>query len=426
MRIMLLKLWDTIQPVLRKPRWWTASVLRRFLGRTTFIAITGSNGKSTATRILAAILSSYASTQWTRLNRNAEAGITETIAFCNPWKTRFALFEIAAGKPGQVRKLAGLVRPHIAVVLSVFLEHRYTLRTLKGVAREKAELLAMLQHDGVAVINADDPLVAAMPVPPGRKIIRFGASPDNDVYYEDVRSAWPEMLRFTAVVHGQRQEIRTRLLGTHWAGSVLACIAVADYLGIPLERIARVIEGVPPYPGRMQVVRLPSGVIVVRDEFKGSAHTVAAAFEELRKAKATRKILVFCDMADTARTYSHRLGRTGASAAELFDYTIFIGEKAYHGVHGARKGGLPEDRALAFADYLAAAEFLKPLLRPGDVVLLKADRDKQLSRLFFSLLGTVKCTVPSCPRNMVCDDCREHRNLDLVQLANEQLTVGAD
>jgi len=426
MRKNLLKLWHASQPMLRKPRWWTAFVLRMFLRRTTFIAITGSNGKSTATRILAAILSSQAPTQWTRLNRNGENGITETIAFCNPWKTRFAVFEVAAGTPGQIRKLAGLIRPQISIVLSVFLEHRSTLRTLEGVAREKSELLAMLQHDGVAVVNADDPLVAGMPVPTGRKRICYGASSDNDVYFEDVTSAWPQMLRFAVVAGGQRQEIRTRLLGTHWVGSIVACIAVAHHLGIPLDRIARVIEGVSPYPGRMQVVRLPSGAIVVRDEFKGSKHTVAAAFEELRKATARRKILLFCDMSDHPRSAKVRVHWIGARAAEIFDDVIFIGEKAHHGVLGAETGGLGKGRALAFANYLAAAEFLKPMLGPGDVVLLKADRNQQLSRFFYSLLGTVKCTIPKCSRNMVCDDCWEYRNSDLVQLVNEQLTVGAD
>lgn len=64
-----------------------ALVLRTFLRQTTFIAITGSNGKTTATRYLAAILSSHTPIQWTRLNRNTESGITETIAFCKPWST---------------------------------------------------------------------------------------------------------------------------------------------------------------------------------------------------------------------------------------------------------------------------------------------------------------------------------------------------
>jgi UDP-N-acetylmuramoyl-tripeptide--D-alanyl-D-alanine ligase len=67
-------------------------VLRRLLWQTTFIAITGSNGKTTATRLLAAILSSQAPTQWTRSNRNSQVGITEAIAFSKPWKTRYAVF----------------------------------------------------------------------------------------------------------------------------------------------------------------------------------------------------------------------------------------------------------------------------------------------------------------------------------------------
>lgn len=426
MRKRLLKIWKASQPTLRKPRFWTAFVLRTFLWRTTFIAITGSNGKTTATRYLAAILSSHAPTQWTRLNRNSGDGITETIAFCVPWKTRFAVFEVAAGRPGQVRKFARLIRPDISVVLTVFLEHRSLLKSLQGVAGEKADLLANLPPKGVAVVNADDPHVANMPVPPGRKVIRFGAASANDVYYENATSAWPQMLRFTAVVKGQRQEIRTRLLGMHWLGPMLACIAVAHQLGVPLDQIARVIKGVPPYPGRMQVLRLPSGAVVIRDEFKGSGHTIAAAFEELRKAEAGRKFLVFCDEAETSFSPRKRLGKIGRRAAKLVDYAIFIGKDSDHGVRGARAGGLAARKALAFEDYSAAADFLRPLLGPGDVVLLKADRNRQLTRLFYSLLGRVRCTIPVCGRRMVCDDCMEYRNADLVRFANERLTVEAD
>lgn len=402
---------------------WIAIVLRKLLWRTTFIAITGSSGKTTATRYLAAILSSYAPTQWTRLNRNTQSGFTETIAFCIPWKTRFAVFEVGAGKPGAVRWAARIIKPHISVVLSVFLEHRSLLKSLEGVAREKADLFAELPHDGLAVLNVDDAHVANMPVPSGRKQLRIGAAADCDVYYENATSAWPQMLRFTAVVDGQRQEIRTRLLGTHWVGSILACIAVARHVGVPLDQIARVIEGVSPYPGRMQVVRMPSGAVVIRDEFKGSGHTITTAFEELDKARARRKFLVFCDEADAARGPRRRLRRIGRKAAELVDYAIFIGDNSHHGVHGARQGGLPERQAVAFSQYSEAAEFLKPILGAGDVVLMKADQFNQLPRLLFSMLGKVRCTIPLCTRSMVCDDCSEFRNRELVQLVNEQLTV---
>lgn len=426
MRTQLLKLWDFSQPALRLPRLWTAYLLRALLWRTTFIAITGSNGKTTATRCLADILGSQASTQATRINRNTMPGITETIAFCNPFRTRYAVLEVGAGKPGAIGKAARLIRPDIAVVLSVFLEHRALFRTLEAVAEEKVQLLTGLAPGGTAVINADDPWVRAMGVPQGCGRIRFGASADCEVRCEDVVSAWPRLLSFTAVVRGQRQQIRTRLLGTHWTGALLAAIAVADHLGVPLERIAHFIAEMVPYPGRMQVLRLPGGAVVIRDEYKGSLHTVETAFDELRKAEATRKFLVFCDLAESPLSPRDRLGKAGRQAAELADYVIFIGESAQHGVNGARKAGLAESRALAFDGYAEAAEFLRPLLGPGDLLLLKAGRDNQLTRLLYAMLGEVRCTIPVCGRPMVCDDCARFNNPELVRQVNEQLTVRQD
>jgi UDP-N-acetylmuramoyl-tripeptide--D-alanyl-D-alanine ligase len=397
--------------------------MRKFLRRTTFIAISGSNGKTTATRILSEVLGSHAPTRSTRYNRNTFYGITEAIAFCNPWKTRFAVFEVAAGQPGAIHRAMTLIRPDVSVMLSVFLEHRSFFRNIEAVAKEKAILLEELQEHGVAVINADDPLVANMPLPPGRKVMRFGASKDYDVYCENVESAWPQLLSFTAVVGGERQEIETRLLGMHWTGPIMACISVAHVLGIPLSRIARAISEVSPYPARMQVVQLPSGATVIRDEFKGSEHTISTAFEEMTKANAKRKFLAFCDVAESSRSPRDRLEKIGKRSAKIFDYVLFIGPKADHGVRGAISAGIGENQAMAFPDYQAAADFLKTDLGPGDVLLLKAQRNSQLVRLFYSLLGEVRCTIPFCDKRTVCDDCPEFRNPELVRYANEQLTV---
>ncbi len=401
-------------------------ILRRLNRRTTFIAISGSNGKTTTTRILSEILGSCAPTQSTLFNRNTFYGITQAIAFCNPWKTRFAVFEVAAGQPGAIHQAMKLVRPDVSVMLSVFLEHRTYFRNVEAVAKEKSILLTELPEHGVAVINADDPLVAKMPLPPGRKVIRFGASPDYDAYFENAESAWPQMLRFTAVIGGERQEIETRLLGMHWTGPIMACISVAHYLGVPLSQVAGVIREVRPYPARMQAVRLPSGATVIRDEFKGSEHTISAAFEEMAKASAKRKFLAFCDVAETARSPRDRLEKMGKRSAEIFDNVLFIGPKAHHGVRGAKSAGIDENHAMAFPDYQPAAEFLKTELGPGDVLLLKAERNSQLVRLFYGLLGEVRCTIPTCDKRTVCDDCPEFRNPELVRYANEQLTVRVD
>lgn len=423
MQKQLFRVWKAAQPALRRPRVWVAHALRALLWRTTFIAITGSNGKTTATECLAAILSREAPTRWTRINRNTMPGITETIAFCNPFRTRYAVFEVGAGKPGAIARAARLIRPDVAVVLSVFLEHRALLKTLDAVAEEKSQLLRGLRPGGTAVTNADDERVAAMAVPEGCRRIRFGTGADCEVRAENVVSAWPRLLGFDVVVDGRRQPIRTRLLGAHWTGPLLAAIAVADHLGVPLDRIAEAVAEMPPYPARMQVVRLPGGAVVIRDEFKGSMHTVDAAFDELRKAGAKRKFLVFCDVAESSLSPRDRLAKIGRRAARLADYVVFVGEKARHGASGALEAGLPAANVRACAGFTEAAAFLRPLLGPGDVVLLKASRDNQLARLFYSLLGEVRCTVPSCDRPMVCDDCELFGNPELVRRVNDRLTV---
>ena len=422
-RSLLRNAWNRSLPLQRKPRWWTATVLRRLLWRTRFIAITGSNGKSTVTRVLAEVLAVDAPTQWTRINRNGEDGVTETIAFCNPFKTRYAVFEVGAGTPGKVKKLGRLIRPDIAVVLSVFLEHRASLHSLRGVAAEKASLLEELAPEGIAVLNADDGYVAEMAVPEGRKTVRFGGGAANDFSFENVESAWPQLLRFTAVAGGQRQDIRTRLLGTHWAGPILASIAVARQLGLPFERIAESIASVPPYPGRMQVVNLPSGAVAIRDEFKGSTHTIAVALKELEKAEARRKFIVLGDVAESSHSPRKRLERLGKQAAAHADFVVFVGDKAAHGVRGAIKAGLDERHALAFANHQEAAPFLASSLKGGDIVLFKADRNRQLTRLFYSLLGEVRCAVPTCSKTMVCDECPEFKNPGLVRQVNAHLTA---
>jgi UDP-N-acetylmuramoyl-tripeptide--D-alanyl-D-alanine ligase len=357
------------------------------------------------------------------MNRNHVGGFTEAIAFCNPWKTRYAVFEVGAGQAGKIEQSVKLIKPDISVVISVFLEHRSLFKTVENVACEKAGLLKCLPPGGVAVLNADDPLVAGMPVPPGRKLLTFGSSSKQTVSFDNAISAWPQLLRFTAVIEGQRQEIQTRMLGTHWIGAIMAAMTVAHHLGVPLEQMARVIRDVPAYPGRMQVMMLPSGAVVIRDEFKGSAHTITVAFDEISKADARRKILVFGDVSESSASPRKRLRGIGQRAAELFDYVLFIGEKSYHGVFGAVNAWMSEERALAVTGSLEAAEFLKPMLSPGDVMLLKADINNFLPRLFYSLLGTVSCTIPICRRTMVCDDCWESRNSGLVKMANEQLAV---
>src|SRR3546814_7223419 len=102
--------------------------------------------------------------------------------------------------------------------------------------------------NGTAVLNADDPRVMAMADRFAGSIITFGLAEQAALRAEQVRSAWPERLSFTAVYQGQAVEIRTRLCGTHWASAVLAALAVGLAAGIPLDQEAKAIAPLEPLP----------------------------------------------------------------------------------------------------------------------------------------------------------------------------------
>src|SRR5271169_2251182 len=242
-----------------------AFLWRRLLVRTTFIAITGSVGKTSSKEMLAAMLATRYPTVKTFANQNDYSGVPRSLLRVRPWH-RFAVVEVAANGRATMPRSAALVRPDIAVVLAVATTHRKDFRTLDRTAAEKAQLLAALRPSGIAVLNGDDRRVAAMATGLRRRIVWFGSSPTFDYHAEHVASSWPERMSFKLHAGLQSYAVRSRLLGTHWLNSALAALAVADLCGIPLPVAISAAALVEPVTGRMQPVDLPCGAVLIRDE----------------------------------------------------------------------------------------------------------------------------------------------------------------
>ncbi|MBM3812933.1 MAG: hypothetical protein FJW20_15015 [Acidimicrobiia bacterium] len=184
-----------------------ALIWRRLLWRTTFIAITGSNGKTTTKEILARILSARHRTLKTEGNANGRAGLIRTILRVRPWH-RFAVIEVGIEAPGQMWRAALLTRPDIAVITSIAAEHSENFPTLEVTAKEKSDLLGGLGKDGVAVLNGDDPRVRAMANRGKFRLVYFGNSREWDLWAEHVEGDWPQRLRMQVRSGGGRMGIR--------------------------------------------------------------------------------------------------------------------------------------------------------------------------------------------------------------------------
>ena len=383
-----------------------AFVWRRLLFRTTFVAITGSLGKTTTKECVAACLATRYRVASPRGNQNSDAQLALAVLRVRPWH-RYAVLEVAAGRPGRMARRIPFVRPDISVVLCVARTHTVAYPSLEACAAEKALLVGALRPGGLALLNADDARVTAMAAPAGSTVRRFGARADADVRGEAISARWPERLSARVTVGGETQILQTQLVGAHWMPAVLAAVAVARHAGVSLEEAASALRRVEPAIGRLQPVTLPVGATVLRDDYNGTVDTLDPALRVLAEADVTRRVLLVSDFSDFGKNRIYRLRYLGRAAARSADLAIFVGESAAYGRRRAVEAGMPAERVRDFPTLEEAAEFLRTELGPGDLLLLKGRTTDHVTRVYHALIGTIECWKVACGRYTPCDRCWE-------------------
>ncbi|MDX6512437.1 MAG: UDP-N-acetylmuramoyl-tripeptide--D-alanyl-D-alanine ligase, partial [Gaiellaceae bacterium] len=272
---------------------------RRRLRETTFIAVTGSAGKTTTCRLLAAALAPGGETVLTLGRWNQTRQLARAVRGAG--RARFCVLELQAFAPGSLDARLRAYEPDVGVVTTVGADHLSRFGSRSAVAEEKSKLVAALPPTGVAVLNADDAEVRSMAELSRARVVLFGRSPDAEFRAEDVRAAFPDRLAFTLVTGGRSVAVQTRLCGEVWIPAVLGAVATAATLGVGLERVVEAIALVEPSPFRLAPVVAPSGITFLRDDWKASAWTVRPALETLASAAGRRRIAVLGGISDDRR-----------------------------------------------------------------------------------------------------------------------------
>ena len=264
--------------------------------RTTFIAVTGSLGKTSCKDAMAAVLSARFRIVCSFGNRNHFSGVTRTVLRVRPWH-RYAIVEVGIVAPGQMVQFARALQPDIAVWVSVANTHRMNFRTLETTAYEKSRLVEGVIPGGIAILNDDNPYIASYEPPPSVRPIRYGGTKRSQYRVLEAGGRWPERLSFTVATDSEvSPRIETRFIGTHWTGSLVPAVIVGREAGMSFAEVAGALAVCEPMKRRMSPVELPNGVTILRDEVNGSVDTLAAALEVLRDATAVRKMIVFTDV----------------------------------------------------------------------------------------------------------------------------------
>ncbi len=291
---------------------WAAGVRRK--SDATVVGITGSNGKTTVKTMLAAILRCHGPTHVSAGNFNNELGLPLSV-LAMPRDTRYAVFEMGAGKPGDIAELAAIARPDVGLVNNIGPAHLERMGDEQQVATIKRALYAALPGNGTAIINADDAFAGFMAKAAGHcRIMRFGFGDDVDVGLDNLR-AGPDGSRFQLRAAGTGIDVVLPLPGRHNVANALAATAIALALEVPLETIATGLADVEAVPGRQEMHVMPGGWRLIDDSYNANPASLAAAIDVLLQLPGTAW-LVLGDMAELGAAAGRAHARCGEMARE--------------------------------------------------------------------------------------------------------------
>ncbi|WP_406057680.1 UDP-N-acetylmuramoyl-tripeptide--D-alanyl-D-alanine ligase [Streptomyces sp. NBC_01077] len=366
---------------------------------TDVVALTGSAGKTSTKDLIAQVLDRHAPTVWTPGSLNNEIGLPLTALRASD-ETRHLVLEMGARGIGHIRYLTGLTPPRIGLVLNVGTAHIGEFGGREQIAEAKGELVEALpsaEEGGIAVLNADDPLVRAMASRTKARVTFFGEADEAAVRAENVRLTESGQPSFRLHTPTGCSDVTLRLYGEHHVSNALAAAAVAHELGMPVEEIATALsEAGTLSRWRMEVTERPDGVTIVNDAYNANPESMRAALRALAamgraaQARGARTWAVLGKMAELGDASLVEHDAVGRLAVRLnVSKLVAVGDREASWLQlGAYNEGSWGEESVHVSDAQAAVDLLRSELRPGDVVLVKASRSVGLEQVALALLDT--------------------------------------
>jgi UDP-N-acetylmuramoyl-tripeptide--D-alanyl-D-alanine ligase len=379
--VALVQVPDTLTALQELAAWWRSRSGVRVVG------ITGSTGKTIAKEIVADVLSRTCTVLRNEGNLNSETGLPMTLLRLEP-AHEVAVLEMSMYTEGEIARLAEIARPEVGVVLAVHPTHLERAGSIEAIARAKSELPAALPPDGLAVLNADDPRVAAMAATTAAEVRTYGLRPEAAVRAAEIESLGLAGTVFTLQAPWATRRVRSAMPGRHLVPHALAAAAVAERFEVPFDEVEAALAAGSHADHRMAVVTAASGATLIDDTYNASPVSVAAALDFLGEtpvAPGRQRYAVLGDMLELGPDEERLHREIGAMAAGIVDGLLAVGERGRWIAEAARRAGLSRVDTAADVDEAAAAFDRSIPATAGDLVLVKGSRGVELDRLVDAL-----------------------------------------
>jgi UDP-N-acetylmuramoyl-tripeptide--D-alanyl-D-alanine ligase len=352
--------------------------------------VTGSVGKTTTKEILAALLGAKLRVLKSEGNLNNEYGLPLTL-FRLEETHQAAVLEMGMSRRGELARLAAIAQPNVGVVTRVSPAHLEFFASVDEIALAKRELIEGLNgRESTAVLNADDPRVAAFGAfAPGR-VLTYGIEKPAFFMAQEIEDRGALGSAFDYVSPEGHVRLELNVPGRHAIANALAALAAASVWGIGAAEAQSVFLSLRAPSMRGELLRFSNGAALINDSYNSSPAALQAMTELLAATpNFRRRILAAGEMRELG-THSSELHReAGQFAAKTgrIDWIIGVAGDAAQLVEGAVAAGLPRARARFFATPQEAAEFLADFIVSGDLLLVKGSRGVKMEQIVESLIA---------------------------------------
>ncbi len=352
--------------------------------------VTGSVGKTTTKEILAALLGAKLRVLKSEGNLNNEYGLPLTL-FRLEETHQAAVLEMGMSRRGELTRLAAIARPDVGVVTRVSPAHLEFFASVDEIALAKRELIEGLNgRESTAVLNADDPRVAAFGTfAPGR-VLTYGIEKQAFFMAQDIEDRGALGSAFDYVSPEGRVRLELNVPGRHAIANALAALAAASVWDIGAAEAQSVFLSLRAPAMRGELLRFSNGAALINDSYNSSPAALQAMTELLAATpNFRRRILAAGEMRElgTASAELHREAGQFAAKTGKIDWVIGVAGNATQLVEGAVAGGLPSARARFFATPQEAAEFLAGFIVSGDLLLVKGSRGVKMEQIVETLIA---------------------------------------
>ncbi len=391
------------------------------------IAVTGSVGKTSTKEAIYAVLKNHFGENQVRRNHrnyNNEIGVPLTIfgletggKSITAWLTKFIkiflmlifreqypkilIVEMGADKPHDISYLTSFVKPKVGLVTAIgeIPVHVEFFKNSRELILEKKKLIDCLSDQDIAILNYDDPIVRGMKESSKVKTLTYGFEEGAEVRATNFESKIVDSEKegvfgfttFKLNFKGSAVPVKlTNVLGKHQVYPALAAAVVGIIFNLNLIELSEGLRKYKSLPGRMKLIKGIKKSLIIDDSYNAAPLSMLGALECLQEIEQKRKIVVLGDMLEIGKYAPEAHQRIGRKAAQVADLLFTVGERSKFIAQGAKEKGMQKNKISEFYTSQEAGKPLQKIIKPGDIILIKASRSMEMEKIVEEIMAEPK------------------------------------